>query len=58
MQNIQRRRIIQTTLGELITALTEEVFLVAQDEVEANELVADILSDLLAKADEIPTAWH
>lgn len=47
MEHIQRRRIIKTTLGDLVAALTEEAFLVAEDENEANALVADMLSDLL-----------
>lgn len=47
MEHIQRRRIIKTTLGDLVAALTEEAFLVAKDENEANALVADMLSDLL-----------
>lgn len=54
----QRKRVIKTTLGELIAALTEEAFLVAEDEKEANEFVANMLSDLLTKADEGTQRWH
>jgi ABC-type Fe2+-enterobactin transport system substrate-binding protein len=54
MEHIQRRRIIKTTLGDLVAALTEEAFLVAADENEANALVADMLSDLLTHSG----TWH
>ncbi|MBI2360415.1 MAG: hypothetical protein HYV04_16190 [Deltaproteobacteria bacterium] len=58
MKNIERNLVIRTTLGELIAALTEEAFCVAQDEKEANELVAVMLSDLLSHADSGPERWH
>ena len=58
MKSVQGKRIIRTTLGELIVALTEEAFLVAQDEKEANALVADMLNDLLAQGDAVPKSWH
>jgi len=47
MGNVSKRRVIHTNLGDLIAALTEEAFLVAEDQNEVNALVADMLSDLL-----------
>ena len=41
-------------MGELVAALTEEAFVVAEDENEANELVADMLNDLLGRSG----TWH
>jgi hypothetical protein len=49
-----KRRVIHTTLGDLIAALTEEAFLVAEDQNEVNLLVADMLSDLLNHSG----TWH
>jgi len=54
MEHLQKRRIIKTTLGDLVAALTEEAFLVAEDENETNALVADMLSDLLTHSG----TWH
>jgi hypothetical protein len=54
MENIAKRTVIHTTLGDLIEALTEEAFLVAGDQNEANALVADMLSDLLNHSG----TWH
>lgn len=54
MEYIPRSRVIRTTLGDLIAALTEEAFLVAEDETEVNALVADMLSDLLSRSG----TWH
>lgn len=54
MGNIQKTRVIRTTLGDLIAALTEEAFVVAEDENEVNVLVADMLSDLLNHSG----LWH
>jgi len=54
----QRKNLIQTTLGELVAALTEEAFLVAEDEAEANKLVANMLNDLFARAEAVPNTWH
>ena len=47
METMPRTKVIRTTLGDLIAVLTEEAFLVAEDEKEVNALVADMLSDLL-----------
>ena len=54
MEYIRRKRVIHTTLGDLIAALTEEAFGVAEDEDEVNVLVADMLSDLLSHSG----MWH
>ena len=58
MKHEKEKLVIQTTLGELVAALTEEALLVAQDEKEANQLVASMLSDLLAKASGVTASWH
>jgi hypothetical protein len=47
MDTMPRKRVIHTTLGDLIAALTEEAFVFAKNEDEVNVLVADMLSDLL-----------
>jgi hypothetical protein len=49
---------IETTLGELIEALTEEAGQMVRDEREANMLVAYILSDLFRKSEPISKSWH
>jgi hypothetical protein len=54
MEILHNRRVIRTTLGDLIAVLTEEAFLVAEDENEVNALVADMLSDLLTHSG----TWH
>lgn len=54
MEYVQRRKGIQTPLGDLLAALTEEAFIVAEDENEVNALVADMLSDLLSHSG----TWH
>jgi ABC-type Fe2+-enterobactin transport system substrate-binding protein len=54
MDYLPRKRVIHTTLGALIAALTEEAFVVAEDENEVNALVADMLSDLLSHSG----TWH
>ena len=46
MKNLQGKRIIQTSLGELIVALTEEAFASVENEKEANRLVSYMLVDL------------
>ncbi len=54
MESTLRWRGFQTPLGDLLAALTEEAFMVAEDETEVNALVADMLSDLLSKNG----TWH
>jgi len=49
---------VETTLGELIEALTEEAGQVVRDEREANMLVAYILSDIFRKSESISQSWH
>ena len=44
---MKRRAAIQTTLGDLVAALTEEVAPFISNEREKNVVVAHILSDLL-----------
>ena len=58
MKNTEEKMIIQTTLGDLIAVLTQEVLLVARDKKKVNGLVAEMLSDLLATADASPNGWH
>jgi hypothetical protein len=54
MENLAKKSVIHTTLGDLIAALTEEAFLVAESQNEVNALVADMLSDLLNHSG----TWH
>lgn len=49
---------IETTLGELIEALTEEAGQVVRDEREANMLVAYILSNLFRESEPFSKSWH
>jgi len=49
---------VETTLGELIVALTEETSRFIDNETEAYQLVAYILSDLLYKPGSISAGWH
>lgn len=53
-----RNEILQTTLGDLILALTEEVAQVVEDKKQAAELVAFILTDLLYDSAPISKSWH
>lgn len=45
-----RRGTVQTTLGELVVALTEETARFVPNEREANILVAYMLTDLFSKS--------
>ena len=49
---------VETTLGELIVALTDATVPYARDEKEANILVAYLLSDLLDTARGPAETWH
>ncbi len=49
---------VDTTLGDLIVALTNATIQYAQDETEASILVAYILSDLLEKPQDSGVTWH
>jgi hypothetical protein len=53
MENIPRLK-AQSPLGDLIATLTEEAFMVAEDENEVSALVADMLSGLLTYSG----TWH
>jgi hypothetical protein len=46
---MRQRKIIRTTLGELIVAVTDEVMPISQDPSVMYPLVSCILSDLLAR---------
>jgi hypothetical protein len=48
----------ETTLGELIVALTEETSRHVPDEKAANILVAYILSDLFRNTEPVSKRWH
>jgi len=48
----------ETTLGELIVALTEETSRHVPDEKAAHILVAYILSDLFRNTEPISKRWH
>ena len=49
---------VETTLGELIVALTEETSRHVPDQKAANILVAYILSDLFRNTEPISKRWH
>ena len=51
-------RRVDTTLGDLIVALTDATVPYAQDENEASILVAYLLSDLLEKSQGSTETWH
>ncbi|MGH7770625.1 MAG: hypothetical protein ACREQA_00125 [Candidatus Binatia bacterium] len=49
---------LETTLGDLIAALSEETVRFVHDEKAANILVAYILSDLLHNSGPTSNSWH
>jgi len=49
---------VDTTLGDLIVALTEETSRFVHDEREIYKVVAYILSDLVYESGSISTSWH
>lgn len=55
---MKREETLETTLGDLIVALTEEVVLLVQDEEEAHQLVADILTRLVHVSSPVSKRWH
>jgi hypothetical protein len=55
---MERENNVETTLGELIVALTEETSRHVHDEKTATLLVAYILSDLFHNTEPISTRWH
>ena len=50
--------ILETTLGDLIVAITDEASRHARDTRETYTLVAYILSDLLNNYRPLPNWWH
>ena len=56
--DMERENGVETTLGELIVALTEETSRHVHDEKAANILVAYILSDLFHNTEPISKSWH
>ena len=55
---MEREHNVETTLGELIVALTEETSRHVHDEKAASILVAYILSDLFRTTEPMSTHWH
>ena len=55
---MERREILQTTLGDLIVAITEEASRHAHDRRETYRLVAYVLSDLLNTFRVEPERWQ
>jgi hypothetical protein len=55
---MSRPKKVDTTLGDLIVALTDATVPYAQDETEASILVAYLLSDLLDKSQGPAATWH
>lgn len=55
---MERAEILETTLGDLIVAITEEASRHARDRREAYTLVAYILSDLLNNFRPEPERWQ
>jgi len=55
---MERGEIVETTLGDLIVALTEEASRHVPDEKSANILVAYILSDLFRNTEDASKLWH
>jgi hypothetical protein len=49
---------VDTTLGDLIVALTNASAQYTENENEANILVAYLLSDLLERSQESAVTWH
>ncbi len=49
---------VDTTLGDLIVAITEETSRFVHDEREIYKVVAYILSDLVYESGSISTSWH
>ena len=55
---MEREDILETTLGDLIDALSEETSRYVPDEKAANLLVAYLLSDLFRKSATYPMRWQ
>jgi hypothetical protein len=48
-KNMRQRKVIKTTLGDLIVAVTDEVMPTVQDPVSAYMVVSWVLSDVLTR---------
>jgi hypothetical protein len=55
---MERVELVETTLGDLIVALSEEAARHVSDPNAANILVAYILSDLFRNTEAISECWH
>ena len=55
---MEREEITETTLGDLIVALTEETSQYVHDEKEVNKVVAFRLTHLLNPSGRISRVWH
>ncbi len=55
---MDREEIIQTTLGDLIVALTEETMRFVRDKKEAYNLVAFMLVNLLSNSGATSRPWQ
>ena len=55
---MERGELVETTLGDLIVALSEEAARHVSDPNAANILVAYILSDLFRNTEAISDCWH
>jgi hypothetical protein len=51
-------KIIDTTLGDLIVALTDETDRLVGNKADTNIIVAYILSDLLNQSEPLSRYWH
>jgi hypothetical protein len=48
-QNMRQRKVIQTTLGDLIVAVTDEVMPIIRDPADAYVVVSWVLNDVLTR---------
>jgi hypothetical protein len=55
---MDREEKLETTLGDLIVALTEETVRFVHDEREAYKVVAYILADLVCTSGPNSKSWH
>ncbi|MBI1994987.1 MAG: hypothetical protein HYU46_09985 [Deltaproteobacteria bacterium] len=55
---MRREENLETTLGDLVTALTEETVQLVPDEKLAHTLVAYMLADVLNNWRSISNTWH
>lgn len=55
---MERAEILETTLGDLIVALTEETIPLVRDEKEAHKVVAFMLTHLLNNSGAASRSWQ